>query len=69
MLTLFPDNASLHALRAATLAQLGKMEEARKAAAEVRRFSPTFRADYFGNRFASPEYEAKLQEGVRKAGL
>ena len=69
LLTRIPDNASLHAIRAATLAQMGNAEEARRAAEQVRRFSPQFSAEYFGTRFANPEHTAKLQEGARKAGL
>lgn len=69
LLTHIPDNASLHAIRAATLSQLGKGDEARRAADQVRRFSPTFRVEYFGNRFADPQYTHKLQEGARNAGL
>jgi tetratricopeptide (TPR) repeat protein len=64
-----PGNAAVLAVRAATLAQLGNLEEARREAADVRRFSPAFRSENYGTRFANPEYAARLQEGVRKAGL
>jgi adenylate cyclase len=65
----YPDAAFLHAIRAASLAQLGDREEARNAAARVRRFDPFFAATEFGNRFVKPEHMAHLQEGLRKAGL
>ncbi len=64
-----PQLAALHAIRAATLAQLGNAEEARRATDQVRRFSPMFEVENFGTRFRNPEYTAKLQDGLRKAGL
>jgi adenylate cyclase len=69
LLARIPDNAGLHAIRAATLARLGNATEAHRAADQVRRFSPYFRVEHFGTRFAKPEYKATLQEGARMAGL
>jgi tetratricopeptide (TPR) repeat protein len=68
-LTRAPHHVALTALRAAALAELGNADEARRAADEVRRLSPMFEAENFGARFANAEYSAKLQEGLRKAGL
>lgn len=65
----FPEAAFLQALRAATLAQMGKSEQARQAAGEVRRLAPFFPARSFGNRFVDPALMAHLQEGLRGAGL
>lgn len=65
----FPDAAFLHALRAATLAQMGKLEQARQAAEKVRHLAPFFPARSFGNRFIDPAHMAQLQAGLRKAGL
>ncbi len=64
-----PDAAFVHAIRAAILAELGNETEARHAVAEVRRLDPFFRTDQFGSRFAQPENQARMQEGLRKAGL
>lgn len=64
-----PNFAYLHAVRAAALAQLGNVEEARKAAEQVRRFDPFFRVEAFGTRFVDTGLKAKAQEGLRKAGL
>ena len=64
-----PNHAALHAIRAATLAQLGNMEEARRAADEVRRLNPLFQPEFVGERFANPDNAEKLREGMRKAGL
>jgi len=63
------DVVTLSAVRAATLAQLGDADEARRAAAQVRRFSPLFDVESFGTRFADPEHTVRLRDGLRKAGL
>jgi tetratricopeptide (TPR) repeat protein len=63
------DVVTLSAVRAATLAQLGDADEARQAATQVRRFSPLFDVEGFGTRFANPEHTARLQDGLRRAGL
>ena len=65
----YPDHYALHAVRAASLAQMGNQEEARRAAAQVMRFDPHFRAADFGSRFANPQHTAHLQDGLHKAGL
>lgn len=65
----YPQTAFLHALRAATLARLERMEAARQAADEVHRLAPFFLAREFGDRFVDPRHTAHLQEGLRKAGL
>jgi tetratricopeptide (TPR) repeat protein len=65
----YPQNTFLHAIRAAALAQEGRIEEARRAAEEVHRFSPFFQVDVFGTRFVQPEHRIQVQEGLRKAGL
>ena len=65
----FPDNAFLHAIRAAALAQDGRLDEARRAAEQVRRASPFFQVDVFGTRFVRPEDRKRAQDGLRKAGL
>ena len=62
------DHVALHAARAAALAQLGRIEEARAEADQVRRYSPTFKAEQWVTRMA-PEYTSKVHEGLRKAGL
>lgn len=64
-----PHHVALNALRAAALAYLGKAEEAGRAAEEVRRLSPMFEVENFGTSFSKSGYSAKLQAGLRKAGL
>jgi adenylate cyclase len=65
----FPELDFLHAMRAAVLAQLGKLDEARRAAGEVRRLSPFFDAEQFATRFADTRHTASVQQALRAAGL
>jgi tetratricopeptide (TPR) repeat protein len=65
----YPEVSFLHAIRAVVLAETGRADDARKAAAEVRRLEPFFNAEEFGNRFVQPASYARLQSGLRKAGL
>jgi len=65
----YPDAPFLHALRAATLARMGKLEQAHRAADEVRRLAPFFPARSFGNRFVDPALMTHLQAGLQQAGL
>lgn len=65
----YPKSPFVHAVRAATLAEMGNIEEAREAAGQVRQLAPFFRAREFGNRFVDPSHMARLQDGLRKAGL
>jgi TolB-like protein/class 3 adenylate cyclase len=59
----------LHAIRAATFAQLGNVAGARAEAEKVRKFNPHFQVEQFGTRFRNPKHQAKIQDGLRKAGL
>lgn len=59
----------LHAMRAAILAQAGRLEEARQSAAEVRRLQPNFPAADFGSRFVAAATRERLQAALRQAGL
>ena len=65
----FPRDVAPAAVRAAVFGQLGQQDEALRAADIVRRLNPAFEVENFGTRFATPEHTAKLQEGLRKAGL
>jgi len=64
-----PDLVLLHAMRAAILAQMGRLEEARQSAAEVRRLQPNFPVAELGGRFADPALGERFQAALRKAGL
>lgn len=68
VLTSVPRNGFAVALKAATLARIGKIDEARAAAEQVRRLDPLFDADNFGARLG-PTYAAMLRAGLREAGL
>ncbi len=65
----FPRDVAMQAIRAAALAGLGRFDDARQAAAQVRRLSPQFRVENFGQRFENPELAEKLRAGLRTAGL
>ena len=54
---------------AAAYAQLGRSEEAKKAATTVLRFAPFFETESYGTAFQNPADRAALVEGLRKAGL
>jgi adenylate cyclase len=69
LIALRPESGSIRALRAAALAQLGEMDEARLSAAEARRRNPRLFLEDAGTRFQRPEDTARLREGLAKAGL
>ncbi|MDZ7591262.1 MAG: winged helix-turn-helix domain-containing protein [Rubrivivax sp.] len=64
-----PGLPMLHAMRAALLAQAGRLDEARQSAAEVRRLQPNFPVAEFGDRFSDKAITARFQAALRKAGL
>jgi TolB-like protein/class 3 adenylate cyclase len=64
-----PQNAAIHALLAATFAQLGRPQDAARERDALRRVSPFFDIAAFGSRFQNPEHRAYLTEGLAKAGL
>ena len=63
-----PRSFALYSLRAAALAQLGRIEEARAAAEMVRKLNPAYDAGTAGTRLR-PDHAEKLREGLAKAGL
>lgn len=65
----YPDLPFLHTMRAAILAQMGRLDEARQSIAEVRRLQPNFPIAEFGKQFADPAVRDRLQAALRKAGL
>ena len=69
VLSVSPNHGYSHAMRAAALARMGKSEDARAAAENVRRVDPLFDPDNFGARFADRKYTEQLREGLRMAGL
>lgn len=69
LLARHPDVDVLHAMRAATLAQLGRTEEARAARDHARRANAAFDPGIVGTRFKDPTHTEKVREGLRKAGF
>jgi len=64
-----PENAAVHALLAATFAQLDRPQDAAREREALKRVSPFFDAAAFGSRFQNPTHRAYLTEGLAKAGL
>ena len=64
-----PENPFIHALLAATFAQLGLLTQAARERDGVLRLNPFFDPATFGSRFQNPAHHAYLVEGVRKAGF
>ncbi len=69
MLARAPNHVGLIAIRTATLAQMGRADEARLAVEQIRRVSPAFELETAGRRFRNPEHAARILDGLRKAGL
>lgn len=65
----YPRFEFLHMVRAAALAEAGRLDEARVAATQMRELSPFFRVDQVGTRFKNPADMQKVQGALRKAGL
>jgi tetratricopeptide (TPR) repeat protein len=59
----------LRAVRAATLAQMGRLDEARSEADRVLRVNPLFDPEQFGSYLGDGPYKVSMREGLRKAGL
>jgi len=65
----FPQNPFIHAVLAATFAQLGRLPEAARERDAVLRLNPFFDAATFGSRFQNQAHRAYLVDGVLKAGF
>jgi adenylate cyclase len=64
-----PDHVPLHIALAAAYAEAGRTDDAKRAAANVRRLHPFFAADQYGDAFRDPADRERIREGLRKAGL
>jgi len=64
-----PDDYFIHAGLAASYAELGRSENATRAAAAVMNSWPFFSITNFKNQFQGAENQALVVEGLRKAGL
>ena len=68
-LSWYPNNVFIHIPLAAAYAQAGRLREAERVVATVRRLHPFFEVDNYGTAFINPEDRAKIADGLRKAGL
>jgi len=64
-----PDYVGHHIMLAATYAQVGNIEEAKRSAASVLRLDPFFELQSYGTVFRNSEDRAKIVKGLKKAGL
>jgi TolB-like protein/DNA-binding winged helix-turn-helix (wHTH) protein/Tfp pilus assembly protein PilF len=64
-----PETPAMHTMRAAILAQMGRLKEASQSVAEVKRLQPNFPIAEFGKRFADPATRDRFQAALRKAGF
>jgi hypothetical protein len=65
----FPDVPFVHAIRALVLAEMGLIDDAHAAVAEVRRLDPAFDPGQIANLFAHKETSTRLQAAARKRGF
>ena len=65
----FPDVPFVHAIRALVLAEMGRMEDAHAAVAEVRRLDPRFDVGQLANVFVHTATASRLHAAARKAGF
>ena len=68
-LSQYPDLVFLHIPLAAAYAKAGRLQDAARVAAKVRRLDPFFEVDYYGTAFINPDHRAKIADGLREAGL
>ena len=68
-LSQYPDNVFLHIPLAAAYAQAGRLQDAGRVAATVRRLHPFFEVDNYGTAFINLVDRARIADGLREAGL
>jgi TolB-like protein/class 3 adenylate cyclase/Tfp pilus assembly protein PilF len=64
-----PHHVPLHIALAAAYAAAGRADDAKRAAANVRRLHPFFEVDLYGEAFRDPATRERVREDLRKAGL
>jgi adenylate cyclase len=62
-------NPFIYALLAAAYADAGRADDARNAAAQVRRMDPFFDVENFGTLFRRPEHRQRLASALKASGL
>lgn len=64
-----PQHVPFHIALTAAYAAAGRTDDARRAAAAVRRLHPFFETDLYGDAFRDPADRERIREDLRKAGL
>jgi adenylate cyclase len=65
----WPEFSGLYLMLAAAYAQIGRMDAAAKAAAEVHRLDPFFSPENYGKAFTNQQDRQRIIFGLQKAGL
>jgi adenylate cyclase len=65
----YPQHRSLYVALAASYGETGRLDDAKRVAANLRSLDPFFEADQFGEAFRDPADRKRIQDGLRKAGL
>lgn len=65
----YPGHVPLHIKLTAAYAEVGRLDDAGRSAANVRRLSPFFSAESYGDFLRHPADRERLQENLRAAGL
>jgi adenylate cyclase len=65
----YPRHVPLYIALAAAYAESGRLDDAMRAAANVRRLHPFFEARLYGEAFREPTDRERIREDLRKAGL
>jgi TolB-like protein/class 3 adenylate cyclase len=64
-----PQHSPLHIALTVAYAEAGRLDDAARAAAEVRRLQPFFEVDLYGEVFRDPAERDRIRSSLRKAGL
>lgn len=64
-----PNFLGTHIILAATYAEMGRLDEARREVDEILRISPFFKTEFYGSAYRNPEHRARIVRGLQKAGL
>jgi adenylate cyclase len=64
-----PGYGFAYLILAAAYSEVGRLDDAARAAATVRKLDPFFDTDSFGSLFRNPDHRAKIASSLHKAGL
>ncbi len=68
-LSWYPDDVFIYIPLAAAYAQVGRLKDAARVVAKVRKLRPFFEVDNYGTAFIKPTDRSRIVDGLRRAGL